>query len=184
MGLQHKQNMARKAAGLDELREKFRNSKIAILTDYRGDGAGLSVKDITALRTRLREQKGEFKIVKNTLARKVAQEMGIQGLDRHFEHPTAIAFGYQDPVGIAKVITDFIKDRKQNPLPTIKAGYMDGQLLDGAGLQRLAALPPREVVFAQLLGLIIAAPQQLMRLLNEPARRMASITHQISQKSE
>lgn len=184
MGLQHKQNMARKAEGLEELREKFRTSKIAILTDYRGTEAGLSVKDITKLRAALREQNGEFRIVKNTLARKVAQEMGIEGLDRHFEHPTAIAFGYQDPVGVAKALTEFIKDRKQNPLPTIKAGYMDGQVLDTRGLQALAALPSREVLYAQLLGLIIAPHQQLMRLLNEPGRRMASIAHQISQKSE
>lgn len=183
MALTHKQAMARKTESLDELREKFKKSKIAILTDYRGPGAGLTVKDISNLRARLREGQGEFKVVKNTLARKIANELGITGLDKHFENPTAIAFGYQDPVATAKALSDFIKDRKKDPLPVIKAGLMDGNVLDPQGLQKLAALPSREVIYQQLLGLIIAPHQQLMRLLQEPGRRMASITRQISEKT-
>lgn len=181
MALTHKQAMARKSASLDELREKFANAKIAILTDYRGEAGGLDVKDITALRGKLREQDGEYKVVKNTLARKVVNELGIQGLDSHFENPTAIAFGFKDPVTLAKALSDFLKERKQKP-PYIKAAYMDGQVLDAKGIDALAALPSREVIYQQLLGMLIAPHQQLMRLLQEPGRRMASITHQISQK--
>lgn len=181
MALTHKQAMARKSASLDELRDKFKRAKIAILTDYRGDGNGLDVKDITSLRGKLREQNGEYKIVKNTLARKVVNELGITGLDSHFENPTAIAFGYKDPVTLAKALSDFLKDRKQKP-PYIKAAYMDGELLDLKGIDKLASLPSREVIYQQLLGMLIAAPQQLLRLLNEPGRRMASIAQQISEK--
>ncbi|NDD26741.1 MAG: 50S ribosomal protein L10 [Proteobacteria bacterium] len=181
MALTHKQAMARKTASLEELREKFGNAKIAILTDYRGEGDGLDVKDITALRGRLREQDGEYKVVKNTLARKVVGELGITGLDAHFENPTAIAFGYKDPVTLAKALTDFLKERKQKP-PYIKAAYMDGQVLDAKGIDALASLPSREVIYQQLLGMLIAPHQQLMRLLQEPGRRVASITHQISEK--
>jgi large subunit ribosomal protein L10 len=181
MAMTHKQAMARKTASLDELREKFKQAKIAILTDYRGADAGLSVKDITLLRAKLREQDGEYKVVKNTLARKVVNEMGITGLDNHFENPTAIAFGYKDPVTLAKALSDFLKDRKQKP-PYIKAAFMDGEILDTRGIDALAALPSREVIYQQLLGLMIAPHQQLMRLLNEPGRRMASIAHQISEK--
>jgi len=184
MALTHKQAMARKGQMIDEIRDKFKKAKIAILTDYRGAANGLTVKEISQLRAKLREQKGEFKIVKNTLARKVTNELGIKGLEKHFENPTAIAFGYADPVGVAKAVNDFLKERKQNPVPVVKAGYMDGQVLDPRGLQALAALPPREVIFQQLLGLIIAAPTQLVRLLNEPGRRMAFIARQISEKSE
>jgi len=183
MALTHKQAMARKTEDLEELRDSFNRSKIAILTDYRGEGRGLNVKDISILRQKLREQKAEYKIVKNTLARKVANEMGITELDHHFENPTAIVFGYADPAPAAKVLSDFIKDRKLNPLPVIKAAVMDGSLLDPKGISALAALPPREVLYQRLLGLFIAPHQNLMRLLQEPGRRMASITHQISEKN-
>jgi len=180
MALTHKQAMARKSASLDDLREKFKQAKIAILTDYRGAEHGMDVKDITALRAKLREQNGEYKVVKNTLARKVMNELGVTGLDRHFENPTAIAFGYKDPVTLAKALSDFLKERKQKP-PYIKAAIMDGELLDARGIDALAALPSREVIYQQLLGLMIAPHQQLMRLLNEPGRRMASIARQISE---
>lgn len=181
MALTHKQAMARKSESLDELRDKFKRAKIAILTDYRGETQGLDVKEITSLRAKLREQSGEYKVVKNTLARTVAHELGITKLDGHFENPTAIAFGYKDPVTLAKALSDFLKDRKQKP-PYIKAALMDGEVLDPKGIDALAALPSREVIYQRLLGLLIAPHQQLMRLLNEPARRMASITHQVSQK--
>ncbi len=181
MALTHKQAMARKSASLDELRDKFKRAKIAILTDYRGDGKGLTVKEITALRAKLREQNGEFNVVKNTLAKKVAHELGITELDGHFENPTAIAFGYKDPSTVAKALSDFIKERKQRP-PYVKAGVMEGTVLDPKGIEALASLPPREVVYQQLLGTMIAPHQALLRLINEPGRRMASITHQISEK--
>jgi large subunit ribosomal protein L10 len=181
MALTHKQAMARKSASLDDLRDKFKRAKIAILTDYRGEAGGLDVKDITNLRTKLREQSGEYKVVKNTLARKVVNELGITALDSHFENPTAIAFGYKDPVTVAKALSDFLKDRKQKP-PYIKAAYMEGTILDAKGIDALAQLPSREVIYQQLLGLMIAPPQQLMRLLQEPGRRMASIAQQISEK--
>jgi large subunit ribosomal protein L10 len=181
MAMTHKQAMARKSASLDELRDKFTRAKIAILTDYRGDGNGLDVKDITSLRGKLREQDGEYKVVKNTLARKVVNELGITGLDSHFENPTAIAFGYKDPVTLAKALTEFLKDRKQKP-PYIKAAFMEGEVLDVRGIDALASLPSREVIYQQLLGMLIAPHQQLMRLLQEPGRRMASIAHQISEK--
>lgn len=184
MPLTHKQAMARKSESLTQLREKFGKAKIAILTDYRGPEKGLTVKDITALRARLREHGGEYAVVKNTLARKVANEMGVTGLDKHFENPTAIVFGYGDPVNAAKVLTDFLKERKQNPLPVVKAGLMDGEVLAPQNIQALASLPSREVLYQQLLGLFIAPHQNLMRLLQEPGRRVASITHQISEKTE
>jgi len=183
MALTHKQAQARKSASLDELREKFKRASIAILTDYRGTTKGLDVKDITTLRSKLRDQHGEYKIVKNTLARKIANEMGISGLDKHFENPTAIVFGYKEPSTVAKALTDFVKERKQNPLPVIKAGLMDGAILDPKSIDSLAALPPKEVVLAQLLGLFTAPHRNLLGLLKEPGRRVASITHQIANKS-
>ena len=182
MALTHKQAMARKTASLDELRDNFKRSKIAILTDYRGEGKGLSVKDITTLRQKLRDQGAEYKIAKNTLIRKVANEMGITGLDAYLENPTAIVFGYKDPVTAAKAVADFVKDRKVNPLPVIKVASMDGVMLDAKGIDRLAQLPSREVIYQRLLGLFIAPHQNLMRLFNEPGRRMASIAQQISEK--
>jgi len=182
----HKVAQARKAESLDKIRAEFGKAKMAIVTDYRGTDKGLNVKDMTALRRKLREAKAEYFVVKNTLARKVVKEMGIHNLDQHFNHPTAIVFAYQDPVMATKALVDFVKEKKgpknEQGLPVIKAGLMDGEVLDVAKIQALANLPSREEIYGGLIGLLIAPTQNLLGLLNEPARRLATILDQYSKK--
>ncbi|HEY3998221.1 MAG TPA: 50S ribosomal protein L10 [Candidatus Xenobia bacterium] len=182
---------ARKAESLDKIRSEFGKAKMAIVTDYRGDGKGLNVKDTTTLRRKLREAKAELVVVKNSLARKVVQEMGIKGLDQHFNHPTAIVFAYQDPVVATKALVDFVKENKKTAkdkdaqgLPVIKAGYLDGEVLDVQKIQVLANLPSREEIYGKLLGLLVAPTQNLLGLLNEPSRRLVTVLDQYSKKEE
>jgi len=182
----HKVAQARKAEALDKIRAEFGKAKMAIVTDYRGTDKGLNVKDMTILRRKLREAKAEYFVVKNTLARKVVKEMGIHNLDQHFNHPTAIVFAYQDPVLATKALVDFVKEKKgpknEQGLPVIKAGLMDGEVMDLAKIQALASLPSREEIYGGLIGLLTTSAQSLLGLLNEPSRRMVTVLDQYSKK--
>jgi large subunit ribosomal protein L10 len=127
-----------------EIKEKFETSKVAVLTDYRG----LNVAEATKLRRRLREAGCEFKIAKNTLTNLAANRVGLEGLEPFLEGQVAIAFG-ADPVMPAKILSEFIREIKKME---IKAGVLDGKVIDAKGVKALADLPPREVLLAMVLG--------------------------------
>jgi len=129
---------------IQELKEKFEGSKAAILTDYRG----LNVAEATKLRRRLREAGCDFKVAKNTLANLAAKQTGLEGLGPYLEGQVAIAFG-ADPVMPAKVLSEFIREIKKME---IKAGILEGKVIDAKGVRELAELPPREVLLAKVLG--------------------------------
>ncbi len=135
---------AKKEAIIGDLEEKFANSSVAILTDYRG----LNVAEATKLRRRLREAGCEFKVAKNTLTALVAKKMGLEEIIPYLEGPVAIAFG-RDPVAPAKVLTEFIREFKKME---IKAGVLEGRVIDAKGVRGLADLPPREVLLGRVLG--------------------------------
>ena len=169
------QNRERKEESLQTLRECFDKSSIAIFTDYRGGAKGLTVKEITDLRGKLREQKAEFRVAKNTMVRRTLHDLGIQEADSYLEGPTAVAFGYQDPAATAKAVLDFSKDQKPNQLPTVKAALMDGKVLDVKALEAIASLPSLDVLRMQLLGLMLAPHRQLLGMFNAPGRSMATV---------
>ena len=137
---------AAKVEVVDELKELVGRTKAAIFTDYRG----LSVAELTDLRKKLRETDTEFRVVKNTLFRRAADGfMAESDMDAFLTGPTAIGFAKGDPVGAAKVLIDFARDHKAISL---KAGVMDGRLLDPTQVEALSKTPPREVLIAQMLG--------------------------------
>lgn len=137
-------NKSEKEVLIQELKQKFGGAKAAVLADYRG----LNVAEATKLRRRLREAGCEFKVAKNTLASLAASQLGLEGLDPYLEGPIAIAFG-TDPVAPAKVLSDFIRETKKME---IKAGVLEGKVIDAKGVKALADLPPREVLLAKVLG--------------------------------
>ena len=96
---------ADKVAAVAEIKENLSRSQGAVLADYRG----LNVKQVTELRRQLREAGVEYKVVKNTLTIIAAKELGLDDLSQYLVGPTAIAFGYEDPVAPAKVLSDFAK---------------------------------------------------------------------------
>ncbi|MFZ5645251.1 MAG: 50S ribosomal protein L10 [Bacillota bacterium] len=130
---------------LEELREKFQNSKVAVMANYRG----LNVSAMTKLRRRLREKGCDLKVAKNTLTLKIAREMGIEGLEPYLEGPTVIAFSSEDLVAPAKIFSEFVKETK---IFEIKGGVLEGRPIDIKGVRELADLPPREVLLARVLG--------------------------------
>lgn len=135
---------AEKEVIIEELKVKFDNAKVAILADYRG----LNVAEATRLRRRLRETGCEFKVAKNTLVGLVVKGRGLEALEPFLEGQVGIAFG-ADPVAPAKVLAEFIRETKKME---IKAGVLDGKVIDAKAVRDLADLPPREVLLAKVLG--------------------------------
>lgn len=138
-------NIEAKKQVVDEIKERLEKIQGAVLTDYRG----LNVAEVTELRTKLREAGIEFKVLKNTLTRIAAHQVGLQNLDTYLEGPTAIAFGVDDPVAPAKILSDFAKAHKALE---IKAGILENKVIDAEGVKALADLPSREVLLAKVLG--------------------------------
>ncbi|MDD4335062.1 MAG: 50S ribosomal protein L10 [Desulfotomaculaceae bacterium] len=135
---------AEKERIVQEMKEKFESSQAAVLADYRG----LNVAEATKLRRRLREADCELKIAKNTLVSLAAAQTGLEELKPFLEGQVAIAFG-ADPVAPAKILSGFIKEIKKME---IKAGVLEGKVIDVREVKELAELPSREVLLAKILG--------------------------------
>lgn len=185
MALTHREAMKRKKEAIAEITEKMQEAKIAILTDYRGEGGGMTVKAITDLRGRLRESKGEYKIYKNTLCNIAFKELGADALLDHLKQPTAIAFGYEDPAATSKAIVEFIKEQKKDTsLPRIKAAYMDGQLFDEAQVKVLATLPSRDELLAMLLRTMNGPLQNFVNVCAGVPRAFVTVLDKIREQKE
>ncbi len=162
-----------------ELKTKLGNVKGAVLTSYRG----LTVSQDTKLRRKLREAGIEYRVIKNTLTRIAAQEVNLNGLDKYLEGPTAIALSEKDPVAPAKIISDFIKENKLQSLE-IKAGLVEGKVIDNNGVKALASLPPREVLIAQVLAGMQAPIAGLVNALQGNIRNLVYTLNAIREKKE
>ena len=159
-----------------ELTEEFRTSSAAVLTEYRG----LTVAQISALRRSLKGV-ANYAVTKNTLTKIAAREAGIEGLDDLLSGPTAIAFIKGDPVEGAKSLKEFAKD---NALLVLKAGYMDGRILDASEIKKLADLESREVLLAKLAGAMKASMNQAASLFAAPLSQAARTVDALRVKAE
>jgi large subunit ribosomal protein L10 len=156
-----------KAAAVAELVESFQESTGAVLTEYRG----LTVKQLQDLRRSLGEN-ANYAVVKNTLAKIAATEVGIEGFDDLLTGPTAIAFINGDVVEAAKGLRDFAK---ANPTLVIKGGVLDGKALGAEEVAQLADLESREVLLGKLAGAMLASLSQTVYLLNAPLAQVARL---------
>ena len=150
-----------KAAVVAEMKEKLESAQGAVLVGF----TGLTVADVTKLR------RVEYKVIKNTLTRIAADELGYDGLDSHLEGPTALAYSAEDAVAPAKILKAFIKETKTEAL-TVKAGLVDGQVIDAAAVNALADLPSREELIAKLLGSMQAPVSGLVNVLQGNIRNV------------
>ncbi|WP_339060645.1 50S ribosomal protein L10 [Tepidibacillus marianensis] len=141
---------------VNEIVEKLRNSKTTVITDYRG----LNVAEVTELRKNLREAGIEYKVLKNKLVRRATAEIDLGGLDEYLAGPTAIAFSNDDVVAPAKIIVDFAK--KHEALE-VKAGVLEGKIVNVDEVKALASLPSREGLLSMLLS-VLQAPMRNMAL--------------------
>jgi large subunit ribosomal protein L10 len=143
-------------------------SKALVLTQY----LGLTMKDIDTLRAKVRENGGEFHIIKNTLAKLAFEQAGLPVPEGQFEGSTAIVFAFTDAPAMVKIVTEFAKTSE---FLKIKGGYLEKQSLSPEGVKAVAELPPLPVVRAQLLGTLLAPAGKLVRTLAEPGRMIAAV---------
>ncbi len=141
-----------------DLVEKLKSAQAGVIVDYRG----LTVEEDTNLRRKLREAGVEYKVVKNTLTRFAANEVGLSGLDDQLNGPTSLAISTDDPVAPAKVISEFAKD---NECLKIKAGFLDGNVISLEEINTLAKTPSRETLIAAIMGSLNAPISKLVRTL-------------------
>ena len=148
-----------------ELAEQLGAAETLIVADYRG----LTNKQLEGLRDKLLENGARFRIVKNTLTRRAAEAAGAESLLVMLEGPTAIAFieSGGDPAAVAKALA---ATAKETNVLTLRGGLLEGKTLSGEELDRLATLPPVDVLRGQLVGAIVAPLTQLLGLVSAPLR--------------
>jgi large subunit ribosomal protein L10 len=132
------------------------------------------------MRRRIRAAKGEFRVAKNTLLRLAVKDTKFAQLEGQLGGSVGLILSYADPVELAKTVSSF-KDLGEKF--KIRGGVLDGKPLSAAEINDLASLPPREVIMAQLLGLLQAPATQLVRLLNEPGSSLARLLDAIARKA-
>ncbi len=165
-----------KQAAVAEIVEQFNASAGAVLTDYRG----LTVKELQDLRRSLGEN-ANYAVVKNTLAKIAANQVGISGFDDILVGPTAIAFIEGDVVEAAKGLRDFAK---ANPALIIKGGILDGSPLSAQEVAKLADLESREVLMGKLAGAMLASLQNAVSLFQAPIAQVARLAGALESKAE
>ncbi len=153
---------------IDELFERVNSSPFVLVVDY----TGMTVPEFDELRTSLVENGAECHVAKNTYMRKALETAKLPDISEHLLGQTAFVTGEQDVCAAAKAIKDFGKKHKK---AEVKAGILDGDILDASQINALADLPSREVLLSQLLAVINAPASQLVRTLNEPAASLARI---------
>ncbi len=154
-----------------ELNEKFSRAKSVYVADYRG----LDVAAADDLRKRIRREGAgdfEYRVAKNAVLRRAVADLDVAGLADHFEGPSAVAISFSDPVGLAKILSDFAKDHEVFEL---KGGVVDGEVIDTAQIAALAELPSMDALRGMIIGLLQASATKLVRLIAEPGTQLARL---------
>ncbi|MEE2862799.1 MAG: 50S ribosomal protein L10 [Gemmatimonadota bacterium] len=161
---------AQKESFLEDLRERIDRAPVLYLTDF----TGLDVKAMTQLRRSLKTSGAEYLVVKNRLAKRVFTEFeDLPDITESLEGPTGLVFGYEDAVTVAKTLADFAKEHEERP--SFKLGIMDHQILEPEQIIRLAKLPPREQLLAQLVGAFEAPLSALATALEGKISEMVGL---------
>jgi large subunit ribosomal protein L10 len=161
-------NREQKTATIAGIHERLRLASLAVMTEYRG----LTVADMNRLRRELKQVGGVYQVTKNTLTRRALKDTAFERLEELMQGPAGLVTTAQDPIAVAKVLVRFAEQR--NKLK-ITGGVLEGAVLEAAKVSALAKLPSREVLMAQLLGLMQAPASQLLRTIQEPGTRMARL---------
>ena len=170
-------NRAKKEETVELLSEKFGRAPIAIVTDYRG----LNVAEITELRRTIRAAGGEYLVSKNTLTRIAIRDSDSAAIAEWLAGPIAVAFGYEDAVGLAKAVDGFASSHEALD---VKGGVLDGEALSSAQVKQLASMPSKDELRAKLLSVLVAPATQLVRVLSAPAQQMVQVLHARSEQGE
>jgi large subunit ribosomal protein L10 len=151
-----------------ELNDKFSRAKAVIVAEFKK----LDVENVNKLRRKLREGKVEWKVLKNTIARRAARGTSVEKVSDDFVGPIAVAISYDDVVAPAKILADFTKDLQTI---TIKSGVVQGAKIDAKGVQALAKMPGLNELRGQILGMINQPASKLVRTIKEPGAALARV---------
>ena len=159
-------NIEMKKGVVADIKQKFEKAQTAVLVDYRG----LNVAEDTELRNQLRKAGVEYAVLKNTMINLAVKDMNLDEMKPHLEGPTAVAFGYEDAIAPAKILSEFAKKNKKI---SIKCGVCDGAYLDEAGVQALANTPSREVLIAKIMGSMMSSVSKFVYALEAIRKKQA-----------
>lgn len=161
-----------------ELRERLSRARGLVLTEFRG----LTVEEQTRLRRELRRVGVEFRVVKNTLTRIAARDAGVEAIEPFLVGPTAIAFGYDDPVVAVKELVRAARELRDNL--SIKAAVVEGQVVAGDRVQAIADLPSRQELLGRVVGAAAAPLTGFAGALAGLLRRFAYAVDALRRKRE
>mgnify|MGYP005861364241 CR=1 FL=1 len=150
---------------VENVKEKINRARSIVILENRG----MTVAQATALRSKLREADVDLKVLKNTLVKIAADELGLTGLDAYLQGPTAWAFSMQDPVSAPKILTEYTRT---NDKIVVKGGILEKKVITAQGVKDLADLPPREVLLAQVLGAMQGPLVGMANVLQGPIRKL------------
>jgi large subunit ribosomal protein L10 len=166
----------KKESQVEEIKGKLDKCTIAVATGYEG----MSASDMTTLRTQLRVDGIEYRVIKNTLALRAANELGKEGMSDVFKGQTALAFGYGDVVAVAKGINGYITTSRSRLV--INGAVMGDDILTADQVIALAALPPKDELIARLLGRMQAPITGLVNVLSAPLRGLVTVLQRASEQ--
>jgi large subunit ribosomal protein L10 len=165
---------------VSEFQDRVRNAPVLFLTDF----SGLDVKSVTRLRHQLAETGAEYLVVKNRLVIRALREMDVEmpDLSEHLVGPTGVIIAGESPVEPAKALSDFASANADRPV--FKVGIVERKVVEAAQFQKLAKLPPREVLLAQLAGALQAPMAAFVAALQGKLQETAGLVESLRQKRE
>jgi len=161
---------------VEDVKLRLNNSPFLIVVEY----GGMNVNHFAELRTRLGVAGSSLTVIKNTFLRRSIKDAGLPELDAHLTGQTAFVVGDKDICASAKILKTFAAEFEK---PKIRVGILDNSILETAQVIALADLPPKEVLQAQLLGLLLSPATKLVRTLNEPGASLARVLAAIAEKA-
>jgi len=171
-------NRTEKQAFVGEFRDKLRDALVLYLTDF----SGLDVKSMTLLRQRLKDSGAEYLVVKNRLVKLAVADLDLPDISEALLGPTGVVLGYGGIVEPAKAVSDFAKEHGDKPV--FKLGILDNQVVSAVEIQRLAALPSRDQLLAQLAGALEAPMAALVSTLEGKVQEMSGLLEALREQKE
>ena len=162
---------------LDGYKEGLAKAPHVFLVDYKG----VTVTQVSELRNKIREVGGHYEVVKNRLVLRAIEGEALAELGEYFQGPTAVAFSGDDPVGLAKAVTDFAKGV---PAIEVKCGLVEGQSVKAEDVKEIAQLPSREELLSKLVFLLQSPISSFVRTLAAVPREFVVVLEQVRQKKE
>ncbi len=168
-------NRSEKATIISEIKEATSSASLVVVADFKG----MTVEELTELRIKVRQANGTLHVVKNTLARIALEGSTHDVIAQQFKENCVIALGIEDPVAVAKAVSDFAKTSKKFSL---RHGSLDGKLMSVSQIEALASLPSKEQLLGQLLGTMNAVPTNLVSLMANMIRPLLYALKDLEQK--